>query len=209
MEDSEAYVRYPEHRIWFNKLFLSENLGYDCGPCGIAPKKDGYYIVRPIYNLSGMSIGAKKIWIDGGDKTKVPPGYFWCEWFEGRHISASFVYNNGWEFCSGWEGFKNAENLSRFTKWVRLGHFSYVLPMSLNVLADIGLMNVEFVDGKIIEVHLRDTPDPDYDELIPIWADDEKGLDFYTKEGYIILYQHDDGDGFLEIPRIGFAAKNH
>ena len=76
MEDSEAYIRYPKHRRWFDKLHLSETLGYDCGPCGVAPSKDGYYIVRPIYNLSGMSIGAKKVWIEKGDVSKVPRGIF-------------------------------------------------------------------------------------------------------------------------------------
>jgi hypothetical protein len=209
MEDSEAYIRYPEHRRWFDKLHLSETLGYDCGPCGVAPSKDGYYIVRPIYNLSGMSIGAKKAWIEKGDVTKVPPGYFWCEWFDGRHFSVSFTHSEGWKFSSAWEGFKNDANLSRFTKWVRLGDFSYVLPATFDVLSNIGIINVEFIGEKIIEVHLRDTPDPDYDELIPIWADNEKELDFYTKSGYSILYQHDNGDGFLDTPRIGFAVKNH
>ena len=88
-------------------------------------------------------------------------------------------------------------------------NFPYVLPPIFNLLSDIGIINVEFIGDKIIEVHLRDTPDPDYDELIPIWSDDEKSIDFYVKSGYSILYQHDNGDGFLDTPRIGFAVKNH
>ena len=59
-EDYQTYAKYSHHRKWFNKLWLSETLGYDCGPSGIFPDKSGWYIVRPIMNLSGMSVGAEK-----------------------------------------------------------------------------------------------------------------------------------------------------
>ena len=73
MDDAEAYLKFPDQRKWFNKLWLSEQLGYYCGPSGVAPTKSGWYIVRPLMNISGMGVGAEKIWIDGNDHTKVHP----------------------------------------------------------------------------------------------------------------------------------------
>jgi hypothetical protein len=68
--DIEAYQKYPGLRYWFNKLWLSEQLGYYCGPAGIAPQISGMYIVRPIMNLTGMTANAKLKYIFAGD-TKV------------------------------------------------------------------------------------------------------------------------------------------
>ena len=51
------------------------------------------------------------------------------------------------------------------------------------------------------------SPDPNYNILIPIWADDKKPLDSYVELGYTFIESFDDADGFLEIPRIGFMVK--
>ena len=59
MQDDDSYILYPHHRKWFNKLYVAELFGYDCGPAGVAPTKDGTYVIRPIYNLSGMGVGAE------------------------------------------------------------------------------------------------------------------------------------------------------
>jgi hypothetical protein len=72
---------------------------------------------------------------------------------------------------------------------------------------NVSVLNVEFIGDKIIEVHLRDTPDPNYDELIPVWSDDIKVVDIYRKIGYTYIESRDDGDGFLDVSRIGFLVK--
>ena len=28
MDDSKAYLKYPHHRKWFNKLWIAETFGY-------------------------------------------------------------------------------------------------------------------------------------------------------------------------------------
>ena len=56
-------------------------------------KKSGYYILRPIYNLIGWGLHAKKIYIDVNDEMSLfdcHPGEFWCEWFEGSHYSIDY-----------------------------------------------------------------------------------------------------------------------
>jgi hypothetical protein len=207
MHDYEAYIRYPNHRKWFNKLWLSEKLNYHCGPAGIAPDKSKNYIVRPIMNLSGMSLNATKLFIDADDLSKVPPGYFWCEFFEGRQYSVSYQYINGeWVPFSSYEGLRDEENLYKFRKWVKTD-WSIKLPEFINELKDISIINVELIENQIIEIHLRDTPDPLYNELIPIWESDKNTVDKYKNLGYNYIDNYDNADGFLKNPRIGFMIK--
>lgn len=196
--DDDAWIAYPHHRGWFNKLELSLHLGYTCGPCGVAPDCDGEYVVRPIYNLEGMGIGAFKAFIEAGDASRVPPGSFWCEWFEGDHHSVDYQWRDGWHPVSTWQGFNDPDDLSRFSRWVR-SEWSTPLPSIFDVLADCGTINVEFVGGQIIEVHLRPSPDPIASRvLIPVWADTESPSE--------MIPSFDDGCGFLPVPRLGFIG---
>lgn len=210
MLDADAYKAYPQHRKWFNKLYLSEALGYNCGPSGIAPEKTGFYIVRPIYNLIGMGIGAEYKQIIAGDTTAVPPGYFWNEIFIGKHLSVTYEFEHGvkgtWKQISSFEGVRSSTELYRFTRWRRSDQYPEV-PRIFNELSDVKRINIEFKGDKPIEVHLRESPDPDYDEFIPIWADDELAIDKYKELDYTYLESYDDGDGFLKVPRLGFMVK--
>ena len=214
MHDHHAYEKYPHYRNWFNKLWVAERLGYVCGPSGVAPPDTNQYIVRPIYNLAGMGIGARFQIIEEGDIRATEPGYFWCERFYGRHISASFKFHHGvigeWKPISAFEGFTNPyESLTKFQEWKRLG-LDWVpeVPRELNELSDVDIINVEFIGGKVIEVHLRDTPDPDYDHFIPVWASDlGRKKEYMEKNGFDFVESYDDADGHLEDPRIGFLVK--
>lgn len=208
MDDTEAYKTYAHHRLWYNKLWLSEQLEYNCGPSGVAPEKPGWYIVRPIINLSGMGVGAKKTWIEACDLSKVKPGYFWCEWFDGKQYSVTYEWLDTWVAVSSWEGQKEEINLSKFSKWIKSNH-KPDLSNFLNSLHDVKQINVEFIEDKIIEIHLRTSPDPDYDEIIPIWEGQESLIDKYQKIGYNYITSPDNADGFLKIPRLGFAVKNN
>jgi hypothetical protein len=214
--DQEAWGAYPQHRNWFNKLWVSEKLGYKCGPGGTAPKTSGWYVIRPVYNLSGMGIGAKKVYIKAGDLTAVPAGYFWCEWFEGSHYSATYSFVHDikpyWRMISCWEGYSNPSTLQRFREWKRRD-FQPKVPWALNELSDIPVINIEFKDDKVIEVHLRNTPDPQYDHIIPMWTSDQTNCkvlernDELKKDGYEWVSDYDDADGQLSDPRIGFWVK--
>jgi hypothetical protein len=209
MTDAEAYQKYPKLYHWFNKLWIAEKLGYACGPSGIAPCKSGWYIVRPVMNISGMGVGAKKEYIKAGDLSKVPPGYFWCEWFEGIQYSVTFEWVCYWKQISCFMAERNIENLSRFNKWSKYDHKVFKLGHIFEEIADSKIIkiNVEFIDDNPIEVHLRESPDPDYDIIIPIWKDEENLVDKYQKMGYSYINSYDDANGFLEIPRIGFIVK--
>jgi hypothetical protein len=205
--DILAYKRFPNHRRWYNKLWLSEKLGYYCGPAGIPPEKSDTYIVRPIMNLSGMSLNATKQYIDAGDLSKTPPGHFWCEWFDGCQHSVSYKFQDGfWIPISSYKADRDEENLYRFRKWER-SDWATVLPTWFDSLQDVGIINVEFIGDKIIEVHLRDTPDPAYDILIPIWEDEKEKIDILSKMDYSYIENPDNAEGFLKNPRLGFMVK--
>ena len=63
VNDVDAWSKYPRYTSWYNKLWLSERLGYKCGPAGVPVPVKGTYIVRPIYNLLGMGLGAKYMFL--------------------------------------------------------------------------------------------------------------------------------------------------
>ncbi len=207
MNDIQAYQKYPTLRHWYNKLWLSEKLGYNCGPASIAPEKSDWYIVRPIINLSGMGVGASKVWIDKNDHSKVSPGYFWCQWFEGNQYSVTYGWRGYWHPETCWKGIKKDTNLSRFEKWVKTDFYPQ-LNSDYNELHPVGKINIEFIEDKPIEVHLRTSPDPNYKELIPVWKGNEEVIDIYKKLGYNYIISFDNAEGFLYIPRIGFLVKN-
>lgn len=212
--DFEAWQKYPKHHNWFNKLFVAELMQYRCGPCGVAPTVSDYYIVRPIYNLGGMGVGTSIQFIAAGDYSKVPPGYFWCEILLGKQYSATYEFMFGgihdskpyWKPISCWEGIKAPGSASKFTKWVRSSYIPEV-PRAFNELSDVKIINVEFKGNSPFEVHLRDTPDPDYNELIPIWEDDPSAIESLSILGYHYVPSYDDSNGFLKPARLGFMVK--
>lgn len=211
MDDYEAWKIYPKHRNWFNKLWLSDKLGYDCGPSGVAPTVSREYIIRPIYNLAGMGVGARIEYIEADDYTKVEPGYFWCELFTGEQLSVSYEFEHGvmgvWKPIHGYKSIRTTDQMWKFSAWKKISNYP---PLSrlFNELSDVGIINVEFVGLHPIEVHLRDTPDPAYDSFIPVWKGEEDTIDIFSKIGYTYIQSYEDADGFLHTPRLGFMVKN-
>lgn len=211
MEDSDVWIKYPHLRFWLNKLDVAVFLGYECGPCGVPPTESDWYVVRPIYNLGGMGAGAEKVWIEAGDVYKVPPGYFWCEWFEGPQHSTTFVKTGSWFVQSScWKAIRAEENpIYKFDKWIR-SDFRPHLPWFLDeglIISGVKFLNIEMIGNNIIEIHFRNTPDPDYDELVPIWAGEENLIDKLSDLGYKFIESYDDSNGYLQQARLGFMVK--
>jgi len=213
MEDFQVWQSFPYVRQWFNKMHLAELMGYYCGPGGVPPSKSGYYCVRPIYNLDGMSVGARRQWIEAEDRTGVEPGYFWCEWFDGDQYSVTYEAELdvlcGYTQKSCFKAERDIDKLFRFKKWTR-SEEKISMPFRIEdelMFSGINYINIEMIGDKVIEIHFRDTPDPDYDELIPVWSDDQQVVDIYTKMGYIFIEAPDNSNGYLETYRLGFMVK--
>lgn len=212
--DGIAWKRYPKYHDWFNKLWLAERLGYDCGPGGIAPSKSGVYVVRPIYNLYGMGVYTRFQYISSEQNNTVEPGFFWCERFTGDHISVTMSFIHGtkpsWEIHNVWQGFHDdLERPSKFSKWVRLSHDKCPeIPNILKELSAIEKINVEFIGGNLIEVHLRSSFEPDFDEIIPVWTSDYYEKKIKYKDTHTYIEDFDDAGGHMQVARMGFYAND-
>lgn len=209
--DADAWVAYPQHHKWFNKLYVAEQMEYLCGPAGVAPPVSDYYIVRPIYNLGGMGVGASVQFIEAGNNAIVPPGYFWCEILLGKQYSATYKFDHGgppfWIPISCWEATRAGDSYTKYISWTRSEYIPPV-PRIFNALSNVQLINIEFRGDKPFEVHLRDTPDPDYDILIPVWEDtNQSTIDLYINQGFRYISSFDDSNGFLKPARLGFMVK--
>jgi len=157
-----------------------------------------------------MGVGAEVKYIEAGDISKTPPGYFWCEYFEGDQYSVDYEFMHGkvgeWRPLSCYRGVKNETNLSKFTSWHKDDYYPDV-PRQFNELSEIRIINIEFIDNKPIEVHLRKSPDPKCKDFVPIWSEYQETLDFFTELGYTYIESYEDADGFLETPRLGFMIR--
>lgn len=228
-EDFESWYRYhkTEHRWVFNKLEVALRQDLHAGPAATAPAYSGWYIHRPIYNIYGMGIGAKKFWYDrDNDYDKminhdiVPPGHFWCQWVSGNHLSIDYNQDTDgfWHTRSVWSGTHESENnLTRFSSWHRIENSLAPawdrLPIEPNFLYDPGVpvFNIEMIGNTIIEIHLRLGNDP-FDEypvgteILPIWSDQE------VPEGEWKGNLHEDlelygASGYLSDVRKGYIVR--
>lgn len=166
--------------LWvLDKLILSRKLGYTCGPVGLDVPTPGYYIVRPCVNMLGLGLGAERVWIEK-DTTNLPLGYFWCEWFEGRHLSIDYHLGSQ-KLCV--EGYKSNYTFTRWNEWRRTGD-NIPLPNLLETfVTKYQWINCEFIGGKLIEVHFRNNEDftGNIDHFIPVW----EGESTVPPKGYV------------------------
>ena len=209
--DEEAWLAYTSLRHLFNKLDLALRLGYSAGPSLVPVPKTADYIVRPIYNLGGMGSYAHIKEIKQGNTVNIP-GSFWCEAFEGRHICVEYAKHKGELYVQKiTEGFRRSKDLFRFDRWVVLDKLptDIKLPPWLEQdLASAYHSNVEFIGGKVTEVHLRKIPDfpKGAKEIIPIWSDEDLQQAHLTwsEAGYTWQVDEDDNDGTIPVKRLGF-----
>ena len=184
--DRQAWEAYPQYRWIFNKLDLSMRLGYECGPACVPIKNKGYYIVKPIYNLFGMGIGSKKVYLDPKIHAEqmirheyVDPGHFWCEYLEGSHYSIDFKRkDNKWVPFSTMIGtHKTDDDLVKFEAWEKVEVFNFELPDFIQEI-NVEYLNIESKGSKIFEVHLRTGNDqiwnlPMGSKIYPLWNEDD------------------------------------
>ena len=209
MNDWQAWKIYPHHRWIFNKLELSLRLGYNCGPAGVPVTESNDYIIRPIYNLNGMSINARVEHIQADTFHAIDPGQFWCEVFEGNQISIDYVWKEK-ELVPvhASQGFTTQNNLTEFYRWIKIDPPKIKLPEFIEDFDDVDNINIEFIGDNIIEMHLRHGADfPEgATEIIPVWKNNQEQLDNkYSDWKYISNYE--SCDGYLSNPRLGFYYK--
>lgn len=181
--------------LWvYNKLFLNQSLRHLCGPTGVPVPYPGYYIVRPSINLLGMGRFSRIEWID--DSTDhFHPAEFWCEIFEGPHLSVDY-HNKVSELVV--LGERDLDDpLYKWKKWTKIDQ-TVEFPKVLDRLeGNYEWINCEFIGDKLIEVHFRRNPDFRYGNsvAIPVWKGDrpQKMGDFtfiedkdYLRRGFFV-----------------------
>jgi hypothetical protein len=173
LDSQEEWKNIHNSDLWvYNKLFLSRILGYNCGPIGVPVPKSDFYIVRPSFNLLGMGRFARIEWIDQYTD-HLHPSEFWCEVFEGEHISVDYKNKHPELTVLGTKDLKDP--LYKWSKWEKINRF-IEFPSVLNELkGDYEYINCEFIGNKLIEVHFRRNPDFRYGNnvAIPIWNDQD------------------------------------
>jgi hypothetical protein len=116
----------------------------------------------------GMGRFARKEWIE--DETEhFHPSEFWCEIFQGPHLSVDYHENKSNLVVLGE---KNAdEPYYKWRKWSKI-EVEVDFPSILNdLVGDYEWINCEFIGNKLIEVQFRRNPDFRYNNsiAIPVW----------------------------------------
>ena len=158
-EDSDAWLWNPTHRWVYDKLAVATSQGLDAAPHGVGPV---HYPVfsKPIYNLKGMGVGSRRLQSESDYIAAYQPGHFWSTLLEGDHVSSDVVVIDGepkwWRHARGiagsegtfdyWEiGAKPEPAIEDWTgAWCRKHLRGYT-----------GMINLETIAARIIEVHLR------------------------------------------------------
>jgi hypothetical protein len=197
--DLIAWQKAHEDDLWtFDKLIVSRLLGHVCGPHGSDVPKPGYYIVRPCVNFMGMGAGSRIQYIEKNTDHILNPGEFWCEIFEGRHLSVDFV--NGEQDITV-EGFKlSQDDTKRFSLWKKVNDLVPYPEILKKLRGKYLAINIEMIDGKIIEIHLRNNPDfmgHKSPYIKPIW----KGMPFKLLKNETIIEARDGN-------RLGFIIRD-
>ena len=171
VDDRDVWGNVHPDDLWiYDKLIVARKAGYSAGPAGVPVPRADWYIVRPITNIRMMSRGASKMYLTPDDDA-VPDGYFWSEIFTGDHVSVDYHYGIQ---STTVQGFRDSDRLDRFCKWCRI---DITMPFP-KILGELCLkykwINVEYVGGKIIEVHTRyndDFSNHSGNTIIPVWRD--------------------------------------
>ncbi len=171
--------------LWvYNKLFLSRVLEYNCGPTGTTVPKPDFYIVRPSFNLLGMGRFARKEWLyDCTDH--LHPSEFWCEIFEGPHLSVDYRNKIPELVVLGTRDDKDP--YYKWKKWEKIEKKVNFPDILTHLKGDYEWINCEFIGDKLIEVHFRQNPDFRYNNsvAIPVWEDEkEENMSFIEDSDY-------------------------
>jgi hypothetical protein len=187
---------HPQDLWVYNKLFLSRILDYNCGPCGVSVSKSDFYIIRPSFNLMGMGREARKrmmfpqtngFFEDYG----MHVSDFWCEIFEGEHLSVDFHHQISELVVLG--ELDDADTYWKWKKWTKINREIEFPPILKSLVGDYEWINCEFIGNKLIEVHFRCNPDFRWGNnvAVPVWNEDYEKEYLHLKREYIFVEDPD------------------
>ena len=158
-EDSDGWTWNPAHRWVYDKLAVALSQGMAAAPHGVAPQNYPVFS-KPIYNLKGMGVGSRALLSPDDYANAYQPGHFWTTLLEGDHVSSDVALVDGepqwWRHATG-----VASGAGTFDYWE-----VHAVPSPAveewcgawcrrHLKGYTGLLNLETIGGRIIEVHLR------------------------------------------------------
>jgi len=207
--DSHAWNKNKDHNFIYNKLWVAMSQEIPTGPMGIYPEK--YPVIfKPIINLFGMSRGFKIIRNEEEYDKNIKDGFFWEEFIEGEHFCVDLIVVKGQiKFYSALKSYPDGEGGFIYHESIP----NYKLPehirywIKLHFAKYTGCLNLEIINGLIIEGHLRLNGDFHlYDEsfvleMEKLFLNGKWNLNYKIKKKYLfpIFVKKDFSDEDVEI----------
>jgi hypothetical protein len=158
-EDSDGWLWNLNHRWVYDKLAVALSQGLEAAPHGVSPP---HYPVfsKPIYNLKGMGVGSRPLKSESDYIAAYQPGHFWATLLEGDHVSSDVVVIDGepkwWRHAHGVTGDRGTFDYWEIGEAPNKAIEDWVAPWSRKHLRGYrGIINLETIGARIIEVHLR------------------------------------------------------
>ncbi|HEY2807453.1 MAG TPA: hypothetical protein VGI91_01545 [Steroidobacteraceae bacterium] len=158
-DDALAYELYPAHRWVYNKLLVAESQGLACGAGATVPAQFPVFS-KPITNLRGMGVGSRLVRSLAEFRSAGGEENFWSVYLTGSHVSTDWAIVAGEPvWCRHARGIPAAGGT--FDYWVieagRREPMEYYCRrwIRAHLRGYTGMLNLETIGGRIIEVHLR------------------------------------------------------
>lgn len=158
-EDADAWEWYPAQRWVYDKLKIAHSQGIAAAPHGVMPQAFPVFS-KPIVNLRGMGTGSQTIRSATQYHCAIQPGHFWMALLTGAHVSTDVAVVNG---VAMW--WRHATGIPRaggtFDRWIIHAEDRPALEhacatwITATLPGYTGMLNLETIGGRIIEVHLR------------------------------------------------------
>jgi hypothetical protein len=213
-EDADAWQWNPAHRWVYDKLAVALSQNLDAGPHGTQPPRFPVFS-KPIINLRGMSVGSRVLNSQAEYEADSTAGHFWMTLLEGRHVSSDVAVVDGeprwWRHVTG-----KPAGEGTFDYWIVHAEPDAGIEVYCgdwlrgNLAGYTGMLNLETLGGKMIEVHLRFS-DQWPDLYGPGWIDAVVGLyesgdwdfaDDDRSEGYSVVLFGPHGRPYRHPPQV-------
>jgi hypothetical protein len=158
-EDADAWLWYPDHNWVYDKLAVARSQGLEAGPHGVLPPRFPVFS-KPMMNLKGMGIDSRIIRSQAEYERNLTAGHMWMRLLEGRHASSDVAVVAGeprwWRHVTGKPGGEGTFDWWTVHAAGEPGIEDYCGAWIRRHLAGYtGMLNVETIGGRMIEVHLR------------------------------------------------------
>lgn len=158
-EDSDAWEWNPDHRWVYDKIAVAHSQDLLAAPHGTMPPHFPVFS-KPIVNLKGMGIGSRILRSRHEYEANYRPGHLWMTLLRGRHVSSDVAVVAGepawWRHVTG-----VSRSAGTFDFWIVHAATDHELEaycsawIRRHLRTYTGMLNLETIGGKIIEVHLR------------------------------------------------------